>query len=152
MLRNTHMLSLSLALSCGLAVSATAQELTTNRDRPICLGENGELTALINGPHQKRHRNAALDAIDDARTTDLNIYGAPHARFKIEFFSAQWKVKPASGSACEVQWLRTGESGDWAAFAFVNTAMDDGAVRSCVSRALGHALCSGEGSPPRVAY
>jgi len=131
---------------------AAAQEMTTNLDRPTCLGQNGELTAVINGPHEKRHRKAALDVIDAARSDDLKIYGEADAQFKVEFFSAEWKVKPASGSACEVQWLRTGEAGDWAAFAFVNTALGDGSVRSCLSRALEHALCKGTGTPPRVAY
>lgn len=142
-------LSLLLILAPGLAA---AQELTTNLDRPACLGENGDLTAAINGPHQKRHREAALDAVDAARTADLNIYGAPHSKFKIEFFNERWLDKPGSGSACEVQWLRTGESGEWSAFAYVNTAMDDGAVRSCISRALDHALCKDTGRPPRVVY
>jgi hypothetical protein len=131
---------------------AGAQEMTTNRHRPACLGENGELTAVINGPHQKRHRKAALDVVDDARSDDLNIYGAPNARFKIEFFTPEWKIKPASGSACEVQWLRAGEAGDWSAFAYVDTALGDSAVRSCLRRALDHALCKDSGQRPRVAY
>jgi len=131
---------------------AAAQEMTTNLDRPTCLGQKGELTAVINGPHQKRHRKAAMDVIDAARSDKLHIYGAPNASFKIEFFSSEWKVKPASGSVCEVQWLRAGEEGDWAAFAFVNTALGDGAVRSCLSRALDHALCNGDATPPLVAY
>ena len=142
-------LALTLVLTPSLAA---AQEMTTNRDRPTCLGQNGELTAAINGPHQKRHRKAVEDVIRLARSEDLKIYGAPQAAFKIEFYTQDWKLKPISGSACEVQWLRTGEAGDWAAFTFVNTALGDEAVRSCLSRALEHALCQGSGTPPRVVY
>lgn len=143
-----------LVLFCALLApaAAAAQEMTTNLARPACLGQSGELTAAINGPHQKRHRQAVLDVVDAARSDELKIYGAPNASFKIEFFSPEWKVKPVSGSSCEVQWLRAGESGDWAAFAFVDTAMGDGAVRSCLSRALDHALCRDKGAAPRVAY